>query len=318
MPATQLRPRTAPEMMDAAFQLVREHAKSMFVLAAILVLPGVALGVANSLLFGDFFRLQASNPQQPFASIGRIFGVLFPILAVWICWFMIAFGALVSGASTAYLEGREIDPATALRAAKARAGTLVGSGLLTWLLLVVQFFACALLAAVVLGLVMAVVMFSSSALQAPNAGGVLGVILGLAMIVVVGAAGLMLTARYAALPGVVIHEQVGAIDAIRRAKTLAKGSLRRVAALLLLVGVIFLVISLCMIAIMFTLGSQILVQVVASIVNVPLYALAGAIATVLYYDLRIRAEGFDIEMLADELDALPLATPPHAPHEATS
>lgn len=313
MTATQLRPRTAPEMLDAAFQLLREHTRPLFVLSAILVIPGVALGVVNALLFGDMLRPGAADPARPFAAIGRIFGVLLPVMTLLVCWFTVAFGALVAAASTAYLEGRDVDPATALRAARGRAGTLVGSGLLTWLLLLVQFLACAVLLVIVMALGMVGIMFVIPSARASTAAGVVSVVLGLVVFVLFAALGLMLAARYAALPGVVMHEPLGVTASMRRARALSRGSLRRVAGLLVLVGVMFAVASFGLFGVFYALvRSQVVAQVLASVVNVPLYALGGTIATVLYYDLRIRAEGFDIEMLAEELDALPVGTPREA------
>jgi hypothetical protein len=296
-------------MLDAAFQLLREHPRPLFVLSAILVIPGVALGLVNSLVFGDLFS-PTTDATQPLVALGRVFGVVLPALAVWTCWFMLAFGALVWGASTAYMEGRDADPGAALRAAWARAGTLIGAGLLTWLLLFVQFIAVGLVFGVALAILSAGAGFVFRALQSQAASGTIALVVGLAMFVLFGGAMLVLTGRYVALPAVIMHEPGGAQTTMRRARELARGSYRRIAGLLLLVAVLFVSLWLGTLALLaFGARSQTLAKVVASIVNVPLYALFGTITTVLYYDLRVRAEGLDIEMLAEELDAIPSDTP---------
>ena len=306
-------------MLDAAFQLLREHPRPLFVLSAILVIPGVALGLVNSLFFGDVLSPTAAA-TQPFAALGRVFGVILPALLVWTCWFMVAFGALVWGASTAYMEGRDADPVAALRAAWARVGTLVGAGLLTWLLLFVQYVAVAIVFAIAIAMLSAGVGLAVRGLRSPVASGAIAVVLGIAMFAVLGGAMLVLAGRYVALPAVIMHEPGGATASMRRARELARGSYRRIAGLLLLVAVLFAILWIGTVAV-FVIGaqSQTVAKVLASIVNVPLYALFGTITAVLYYDLRVRAEGLDIELLAEELDAIPSGavtpTTPTTPRE---
>jgi hypothetical protein len=215
------------------------------------------------------------------------------------------------------MEGRDADPMDGLRAAFARAGTLVGGGLLTWLLLLVQLVGMGIALAIVIGVGFAAVSFAFGALQSPNAGAAVAVVLAVVMFVAVFVGSTMLIGRYAALPGVIMHEAVGAKAAMRRARELSRGSLRRIAGVLLLVTVLFFVVSLGVIAVFaFVTRSQIVAQVLASIANVPLYALTGTLMTVLYYDLRVRAEGLDIELLAEELDALPSHAAPGAVSDA--
>lgn len=52
------------------------------------------------------------------------------------------------------------------------------------------------------------------------------------------------------------------------------------------------------------------INAIAFIVTAPLQA---AIVTVIYYDLRVRNEGFDVQLLAEQLDAPPAAPAPPAP-----
>ena len=52
--------------------------------------------------------------------------------------------------------------------------------------------------------------------------------------------------------------------------------------------------------------SQIVQQMIATIVACLVYPIVGIIETMLYYDIRIRREGFDIEYLAAAAPAAPL------------
>jgi hypothetical protein len=293
-------------VLDAAFQLLREHTRSLFVLSTIVVIPGLAFGIVNQLVFGDIMRTATVNPTASLANAGRLVAVILPTMLLWMCWFMVGFGALISAASTAYLDGENREPGEALRAARSRAGTLVGAGLLTWLIVVLQFLGIMLVLSIALGLLGGAVAAMTGMMRSPVAAGAMAIVFGLAIAALFIVAGVALVGRYVALPAVIMHETLGARAAMRRARELARGSMRRIIALLLLVAVLFLIVSFGTLGVfMALLRSPVLASVLANIVNVPLYALAGAIVTVLYFDLRIRGEGLDIEMLAAELDALP-------------
>ena len=54
-----------------------------------------------------------------------------------------------------------------------------------------------------------------------------------------------------------------------------------------------------------------MVNLLTQIVQILLYPVLAVTVTLLYYDLRIRKEGFDIEMMASELGGrAPAAAPP--------
>ncbi|MBV9879571.1 MAG: hypothetical protein JO180_03705 [Gemmatirosa sp.] len=311
MPAWQLRPRSAPELVDASVQLVREHARPLLTLGVLLVIPGLALSLLNALVLGGSLIPTANDAvSTPWAS----FALLLPGMLVAMCWFLVAFGAMVASASAAYTDGVALEPLDALRRVGGRAATLVGSGVLTYLLVTVQllavFLAFGLVAAIVAGAFGA---FSGLAAMAGSRGGgaaagVVAIVTALAAIVIVFAAMAWLVGRYAVLPAVSVNERLGVVASMRRARMLASGSARRITLLLMLVFVLFAVVAIGTLALFaLALRNAAASAVAASVVNVPIYTFLGALGTVLYYDLRIRHEGLDIELLVDEL-----APPPNA------
>ncbi len=117
-----------------------------------------------------------------------------------------------------------------------------------------------------------------------------------------------------AVPALVIEPQLGAGAALSRSWDLTRGSRWRILGLLLVV-VILLYIPIAAIGgivAMFVPGSGLLLDrpsatvgviavAVSGLVQVFIYPLFYCVLTVAYYDLRVRKEGFDLEVLASTL-----------------
>jgi hypothetical protein len=311
VPAWHLRPRSAPEIIDASIQLLRQHARPLLLLAVVSMIPGAVFGLLNALVAGSDLTALSASPKsvptmQPAAAL-----LLVPAALLGGCWFMIAFGAIVGAASTAYVDGAPIDPAEALRRVRARAGVVLGSGVLTYLLVLVQVAGLMVAFFVIGGIVAAVIgVVASAGRSAGTAGtallGVVALALGFAAVAVALCAGAWLVGRYAALPAVAVNESLGVRDSMRRARELSRGSVARVTGLLLLVGLLFLVVSIGgFVVLAAVLRNAAAASVLLSLVHVPLYAFGASLVAVLYYDLRVRHEGLDIELLAQELSTEP-------------
>jgi hypothetical protein len=104
----------------------------------------------------------------------------------------------------------------------------------------------------------------------------------------------------------VLENQPSAIDAMRRSWDLTRGHKGRifgalVVAFLLILLPAFALGTLTVIAAMFT-GSEaaglLVALLVQSVLSILVYPFIYVIATLLYYDLRVRKEGYDLEMLA--------------------
>lgn len=93
-------------------------------------------------------------------------------------------------------------------------------------------------------------------------------------------------------------------DSFERSRDLARGNLMHV----LLTAVMTLVITfVAVIGVMVVLGSVFTgtrsLNIVSTLVMILLNPLAAVVNTVLYYDLRIRKEGYDVEVYAERMDA---------------
>jgi uncharacterized membrane protein len=122
--------------------------------------------------------------------------------------------------------------------------------------------------------------------------------------------GLIFSAAYFATIAVVVIEGAGPLNAMSRARALATGSIKRILAVLGLAGIIVWMVYLTVLAVTVAAAGAvsqsiqaplIAVRVVALIASVFLFPFIQVVATLLYYDLRIRKEGFDLQVMAEEL-----------------
>jgi hypothetical protein len=118
--------------------------------------------------------------------------------------------------------------------------------------------------------------------------------------------GFIFLAWYFATMNVVMVEGKGASEALRRSHELVKGSVGRVLGTLLLAGIIVVVIqflvSMVLALVVPALRTNVnLTTILSYIVGIFIYPLVTVVITLLYYDLRIRKEGFDLELMGKEL-----------------
>lgn len=247
---TELRPRTAVEIVDAAFRITRLNYAALVTAMAVVMAPAVLLG------------LVLPPTWAPLASLLQ--NLLIPV----------ADGAVIAIVSDAYL-GRAVDPGTGLRALGGRVGSLIGASFMRGFMLALGF-----LLLIVPGLIVAAWTF--------------------------------------AMPMAIVLEGRRAGESFSRSRELARGHVGRVLATLVLLIVIFIVV---MIGVAVTLGiataalgiGERLGELLVNLVFIAVYPLVGVGGTLLYYDLRIRKEGFDLEVMARELAG---GTPAQRPTDA--
>lgn len=118
-------------------------------------------------------------------------------------------------------------------------------------------------------------------------------------------------ARYFVTIPALLLEDLGPMQALQRAADLSKGEKGRILKTLLLMFVLYLGFSIAMtIAITALVGrAPALAQVLGGISTTLVMPIFGAIQTLLYYDLRIRKEGFDIEVMSQSLGQAPASQP---------
>jgi hypothetical protein len=110
--------------------------------------------------------------------------------------------------------------------------------------------------------------------------------------------GLYFLGRLFAYKQVVLLENGSGLSAVGRSWRLSKGSVRHVINTLGLVILLNFAVGLGANLLARLIPSQIVQLLIATLVSVLIYPMVGIIETLLYYDIRIRREGFDIEYLA--------------------
>jgi len=113
---------------------------------------------------------------------------------------------------------------------------------------------------------------------------------------------------YAFIPQTVVIEGEGGIGAMKRSKYLVRGYFRKVFVLLVLVflatWLVTTIVSYAVGKLSFFFGQTgiLLGEGASNIISVLLEPFRVAIIPLLYYDLRVRKEGFDLEIMAKELE----------------
>ena len=123
--------------------------------------------------------------------------------------------------------------------------------------------------------------------------------------------GIYVMLRTFAIIPVVVLEEKSAGDSFRRSWDLAKGEVWKVFVTLLLAWLIFIVLYFLLVVIAGMLASrnERASSLVVAILLALVYPITGAVTTLLYYDIRVRREGFDLELLAREAGAASPAMP---------
>jgi hypothetical protein len=123
------------------------------------------------------------------------------------------------------------------------------------------------------------------------------------MIIVIAAVFFLLPAlyplaRYFAVVQSLILEERDVVDAFRRSSALSQGLKRHILKTVLLLFIINIAVSFGIAVPIAMIGNHVIEQVVSTSISILVYPLFGIAETLLYYDARIRNEGFDVELLA--------------------
>ena len=252
-----LRPRSAAELIDAAFRMYRQYFVGFVTLSAVTYLPMLVLGIVLGRMVGQM------TPEMEPGDLGVLLPLI-PAAIVVLAWYAIIEGALSIATSDRY-HGREIEPGRAFRDALSRAGTLVGAKMWT-------------------GFVLFLTSIFFIFLFIPT---------------------LYFFARYFAIPQTMLFERLGIRRGIGRSRQLAKGEKWKV---LKTLGLIWLMVIVTTGGISLLLqpdpgtSPSILAQLASSVVSIIVYPLIPITATLLYYDVRIRREGYDIVVMSAGLE----------------
>jgi hypothetical protein len=281
MHAPAIRPRSAIEIVDAAVSLFRDNFKTMAVIGLAASIPFVAAIIAGVGMFAAMRDPQAFI-NHPFTVLPGMFGFGFLMLF----WMAVVDGAMTYAAAEAY-HGRNPTPADALRGALGKGVSLVAGNLLRMLIVG----AVGVVAALAIGI-------------AAQASPVIAVLIGVAVAIIA----VHLLARTFAITSAIVIENQSATEGVNRSFFLSKDATLRI------VGIAFLCIIIYWFAQMI---SMMLVQTVVRLVlrNPVVAAVAGNLAAmviypflniaimVLYYDQRVRKEGYDLDVMTSAIPA---------------
>jgi hypothetical protein len=302
--APELRPLGVGDVLDRTFNVYRSKPVLFIGLSAIwyLVLVLVFIVLAVAVFAGALaaFAGQANSPRSPFPAnpelvAGAIVGIIgFVIVGVVVAilLFSAQSASLVDAGSRRYLS-KEATIGESFRVGISAAGRLFLAGLVVLLALVALW---------------AVLFIVAGIIAAVAQGGAVGIL----VLVVAGLIAIVgtfyLGASWLVAPVVVVLEKVGPIAALRRAWRLSEGNRWRIIGIQVLLLILNLVLSV-LLGGLFAIGGQSeqpgIGSVLQSLVNLAstiIWAPVEWIAfTVLYYDLRVRKEAFDLQLAAEAL-----------------
>jgi len=319
MQPSALRPMNIGDMLDRAISIYRRNVVTMLGIAAVVTVPLSAIQLVGILLAVPLDLLSpGASPSRTTAALAAtgyltMFAVIGIAMVLGFIGYAFQSAAMVHAVSEAWL-GRTTTIREAYRAVFGRAASLLGSVLIIGMLnmLVLGFyFGCALIPLVIAG---AGVSANSSAASALGIGIGLLMCIGIAPVLIALA---FINIRFLFAPQTIVLEKAGALAGMRRSWNLGRGSfLRTLFIVFLLYVFVSIITALPTYAISFSallLPSVALqtvlntaVGTVMGVLTMPLYF---AVLTLLYYDLRIRKEGLDLELRAQEMLA---ATEPTA------
>jgi hypothetical protein len=113
---------------------------------------------------------------------------------------------------------------------------------------------------------------------------------------------LYVVARFFATTQVIVLEGRGAFSSLGRSSELSKGRKLHILGTIGLVFVIYFIVSFGIMLLAELVGSRVLTTVLEALYVVVAFPLIGLCSMLLYYDARIRAEAYDVEVLTGTLD----------------
>ena len=243
MTSIALRPRSGPELLDAAFQFWRENFKLLCTVVAAAFVPIIVLEMLAS----------AEPDSGIFALLARLGGGVFESMAS---------AAVIAVVSERYM-GREVTAGEALQKVWSRIVTIFATSFIYGLI----------------------------------------VFVGLVLLIVPG---FYFACKYFAMMPAVVIEGLDSSSSQKRSSTLTQGSKWRVLGLIVVAWIIYFVLLAIAAGIVQTTMRGMTGIVATRLLVVPIYPFLGILVTLLYYDLRIRNEGLDLDlMLANEAPAHP-------------
>lgn len=289
-PAPTLRPLSVADLIDEIFRLYRRNFALLFGLTAVIWLPA---SVLFSIGFASVGRASARLAGTGALDLDTGVAVLVVGAVIGFVTFPLLLGATTEATAKRYLDR----PTTV--------GTSVRAGVRAFWRIVAGYLAIVFVGLAAAALLALLAIVSGSVLG--GAGGVL-----IAVVLVLGAAVALVwvAVTWAFLPQAVVVEEAGVLQALRRSAHLVDGARWRVIGINVLLGLIgavlfsipsaFLTLALEPLPLPGNAGSAV-AQVVAALAQAVYYPVQLGTMTLLYFDLRVRREGFDLALAAERL-----------------
>jgi len=278
MATYELRPMAVGEILDAGFGILRRH------FGVVLSLAVIALAVPTALsLYVEFSGGVVARP------------------GLWVL------GQLLSGAGYLVVTGATIHVVSEeyLGRAAVLGDALAFAGAKVWRILVSGFASAMVIGLSVVPAAMALGLVAPVASSGGRGATLLLIVVGLALLAVPA----VVACGYAVVVQAVTLESLGsALNGLGRSWTLTKGYRGRIFVLYLVVFALLTLVSFPfgLVAGMSSTNPLLLVAAAAlGVLTMLTYPVVSAVFTVLYYDLRVRKEAFDLELLSQQLGTTP-------------
>ncbi|BAL99583.1 hypothetical protein CLDAP_15440 [Caldilinea aerophila DSM 14535 = NBRC 104270] len=325
------------QLLDRAFRLYRVRFRKLVLTAALFFVP---LAMVSALLMGtafnSYFGLLLSATEQPAAfdertvlqasgvtlALSLVVGLFGLILGAF------AFLSLLAQADANAL-GRELSIAASVRTALSRFWPFVGMSLLTGLIAAGIAIVAYLIFFILIFIFAGVLTALGGALESDS----VVVAVGAVILIIALFFGLMfllllplayLTTRWLVAPVVIMTELKGPVDALKRSWRLTEGSFWRLFGLLVLLfilnGIVLaLPLSLIQFIAFAVTPSQMFgllngaLSGLSNLLSILWYPLLALTLTLVYYDLRVRKENYDLELRIQALEASARPSNPSTP-----
>jgi len=306
VPAAELKPMSLSELLDRTFTLYRNR---FWLFCGLMVMPQIAVMLCSLVVVVGFpVRVVgiAATSQDPFAALRSMEARIVPVfvlLFVQLFFQAFALGAVTMAVSEVYL-GRVASIRAAYKMIRGRIFGLIGLILLLFLIAIVFVFGVF----IAVGLAGGLVTLALSAIS-PILAAIVILLFALGGFVV--AAWLLM--RYAVSIPVFLLEGEGVVDSMTRSSTLTHGHRWRILGASVVMYIVVFVIQ-ALFVMPFTILTfisvakgvlplwlqvgQSVAAAIAGIVAGPLFMITIAL---IYYDVRIRKEGFDLESMMNAL-----------------
>jgi len=307
VPAAELKPMSLSELLDRTFTLYRNR---FWLFCGLMVIPQVAIMVCSLVVVVGFpvhVVPIAASSQDPFAALRSMqarFVPAFLLLFVQLFFQAFALGAVTMAVSEVYL-GRVASIRASYQMIRGKIFGLIGLILLLFLIGIVFVFGVF----IAVGLVGGIISVALSAISP---------ILAVVVVLLIALAGFVLAAwllmRYAVSIPVFLLENDGVVDSMTRSSTLTYGHRWRILGASVVMYIVVFVIQ-ALFVMPFTIMTfismvkgvlplwiqigQSVTAAMAGIVAGPLFMITIAL---IYYDVRIRKEGFDLESMMNSLN----------------